>query len=1353
MNILYLNPFCTAKVRFLRSMKFIHCTMLCCILLAFPWFLQEVFSAEAIAPARDISIVSKDIVDPVKPEWMNIWEEARALSRIEDYEAAAQLYGQLYSVKPGIEEASWEYCKVLIKTGDFTTVKNVLDSLLEQAPNRNDYLLMAGDVAYRNRDFDLAAQRFGKVFEEKPLGEQADLALQGMVNSLRALGKKKSAFPLLEQLALRKPNDLDIAHNAARDAQILGEYRKAKHFYDQLLQEPEVSDRVIFQAAKVYEELGDFENVIGLWLAYLEQHPDHIPFRNKVVDHFIEGELFDDAIVHLKYLISNVDDNADYFVRIGDLYLYNLNRPDKSLYYYELYLKKHPTDPKVRQKVVDVQTVLANDFLSIVENDGAWLLWRDLAAIAPNRLAIYLEMAEILEKKGKLRELIEILAIIFKESSKKDEIALRIAKHYTTLKEYDKALIYYGKLSGTGRTKNTFLLKASVEFRMGRKLQELDSRIKALQKDPLDTTVLKDCLVLAGKLGVVEKQLEIFDYIFKNKPKKSDLLELTQIHLHHLSANSMVTEYEKVYRWAQKEFQGNSHSLSQLATHWTDTLRKTGRRRMAEGILRGLLHSDMTIDTILLKLAENSVEDNRLKEAEEWLGAIHQMHPGCAQNQSCPVRCRLLLVEAKLLKKQGQSDEALTLLTDQIKLFQEKKANIPKECAGYHFEKEIVRLHILQENYAIALRIVDRLVRQKRDDIELVALRTEILRKIDYPNRTAIIEPISQGQFSNNPNGLLLLSGEMFEYKRYESARVFLKKFLKSSPSSVAGMLAVVELHTVKGELTDAAQILAVLAARFPNEKYIERMRIEIEMRLGKHEKAKAILANVKDSGSNIDELVDLLITDTDVDRLVLLARVLWGNKEFRKALEVYERLLSPSMAEMMSEQFGEKQLDYMFLTREDNFWNSLVYLLQSEPTVIEELMQPDFLLKNLKNDTGRIVSNNYEKYSWHKLIQSEYLARNATFKRKYFYAEQSYKRLLKEQESTEGMLDLASIYERIGEYRKEAKIYEVFQSSGGNAPDLESSIARTSKEISPLTGLDATYLEKSGRDGYMDSVMTSLGVSFHMTPNLNMDMSYQYEKRNYKSSKHDLDSSSNVLTGETTIELGTDYELLIGAGIEKLDSTSSVKLQYNLTLKGQLDDYLKAYFSIKKMPVTDTVHAIEEQIYYQGVGAGFNFDTPVGISIGGDYLNLDIDGGNSQRKYHWSTSYNIFYDFSELVFQYDYRHFSSDKENGGGLTENLVFTKDSLYYWSPDSFYEQLLSVHFKHYYLGYREANRLAKSYYSLNGGFGYEDDRDLSFTGGFDIFFEMGPRFLLNSNFTLQRSEDYEEARLSLSVNYRW
>lgn len=119
----------------------------------------------AIAPERDVVIID-NLDKSENPSWKNIWDEARKSSRDGKFVEAAAKYYELLKIKPNIEEAKWEYCKVLVEIKDWPAASIILESLLETDPTRNEYLLKAGSVALNNKQYQQAVKYFGQVYEK-----------------------------------------------------------------------------------------------------------------------------------------------------------------------------------------------------------------------------------------------------------------------------------------------------------------------------------------------------------------------------------------------------------------------------------------------------------------------------------------------------------------------------------------------------------------------------------------------------------------------------------------------------------------------------------------------------------------------------------------------------------------------------------------------------------------------------------------------------------------------------------------------------------------------------------------------------------------------------------------------------------------------------------------------------------------------------------------------------------------------------------------------------------------------------------------------------------------------------------
>jgi len=425
--------------------------------------LSETLYAEigTITPDRTITVVADQ---PDVPEWKSLWDKARENVRENRYQIASRLYNELLKVKPNIEEANWEYCKVLLKNENFSSAEKIILSLIEKDPLRIDYLLAAGMIFLHQQNYTLAIKYYGKVYEMDPGGIDSTSALGGLIDSLKGKGGDDSIFPLLEQLIVMDPENIPRLHELARMAKSLEKTKKAKMYYTKLLNMDTVDDRILFQAAELFEDPENQELVVPLWQEYIRRNPNYLPFRQKLAEFYLAKKNGMAALPHLLFIDNKMVDNDNFQLQIAEIYLHDAGRPDKALSYYEKYLLKNPDDQTARSNISSIQSILANDFLAIVENDGAWLLWRDLMEVTPNRLGIYLKMATLLESKGKLEELLEILLIISYQKPQDDKINYKIADLYRQKKEYSRALDYLGKISTSfNSTKKHFLLKGDIE--------------------------------------------------------------------------------------------------------------------------------------------------------------------------------------------------------------------------------------------------------------------------------------------------------------------------------------------------------------------------------------------------------------------------------------------------------------------------------------------------------------------------------------------------------------------------------------------------------------------------------------------------------------------------------------------------------------------------------------------------------------------------------------------------------------------------------------------------------------------------------------------------------------------------
>lgn len=1255
------------------------------------------------------------------------------------------MYKKLLELKPNIEEAVWEYCNVLLKTGNLDTANSYISVLLEKEPNDENYLLTAGAIARARKEYQRAVRYYGQVYERNPVGETGNQALEGFTQSLVALEKKKEVFPLLEKLATQHPDDISLVRQLAFIAADLGYDEMGRKWFLKLLDQPKVDDSVLYSAVPLFNRPEDRSRRISLWEEYLNRHPDYLPFRVNLLQAYTEQNNYKKSLEQLDELISRSVDKTAYLLQAAQICIKHLNRPDLALNYYERYLSVHPQDAEVKQRVAELRMILANDFLSIVENNGAWLLWRDLAHIAPNRIEIYRNMAALLEKEGKVEPLIEILEILAEQNPMDQENLLRLARLYQAHGRFSEALATIQRIPSRIRdgSKISSMLEADLATILGKNRIALDALLKACKIDPVDRKLRIKCLQLAGSLGKAELLIPLFSGDAGSA--KGNDLSLKVAFLKALEKNGLITLYEKYCAIFVEEFGESSKEGRLLLLNRARMYSNLGSYRKAESLLRVGLNEKSYRWDLLYELVQVSIRQRKFEAAKVWLGALRKMVPQKIENGSIvsqeKKKGEVLLLNVRLLKGLGHYEEALTLLErHRASAGAAEKRSETFEEYQWELEKEFCWLQFYEGDRQAALQYTYALLRQKFD-AELFAL-VLLFNPQDVQEESPKINKFL------SPHGTLVLVRlidlveQELKYRAFDLADRHLNIFLDRYPGSLRGRLRRAQLDNLIGRFSNATKEISELQTEWNGELSFGQLHIDIALRQGKYDDALSTLLEMENSPSEEELAVKYRQVKNGWGTL-RLARILWGKGDMEQALELYRTLLSPSTMAILQENFARDKVGFVIPGKDEGFWSSMVQLLSAEPDIVEELMAPEFLLNNLESRTGQIVANQFEMYSLQRQVRHEYIARKAIFEKNYYYAAQSYRKLPEEERSVSTMLDLASIYGRIGKIRKEAQVYEELQNNGSTSPAIIDSLARSTLQLSPQSTVDLELFRKSGRDGSIDMNKRGVGTSFLITPALDKDLKIQYENSKFTSSGDSDSLWSNRVMGEALFELGESYELFGTLQLEKFDEVGGTNPVYTVGIRGQLDDYVEGVLKAEKTLVYDTQQAIRQEISGEGFLVGLEIETDFGLMFGGDVDYYTFSDDNSRNRFHGFTAYRVFSDVNEWTLQYDYKYQANDGSSYGDVTD---------IYWKPSSFFQHKFSLNFEHN-LGDVFWGRGAKSYFKLDNGVGVEKDAVLTYRGVADIFLEISPHYLLKGNFVLSASDAYEESSASLSLQYRW
>ena len=783
-------------------------------------------------------------------------------------------------------------------------------------------------------------------------------------------------------------------------------------------------------------------------------------------------------------------------------------------------------------------------------------------------------------------------------------------------------------------------------------------------------------------------------------------------------------------------------------------LRNSGRLRKAEQLLRQLLNEKRYQNTVLLQLLENAITDNDLPMARKWWDLVDSkpIAPDSSAIDSGVINTKRLL-QVRLLGIQGEIDQALELITHLVKESSSSKKTSKHIAFVQDLFKEKCRLYLAAGDYLKAKKVLKEKIGSGKFDVDTFLLAETTLlpdnylefekgfeKKLKYGENIlfsrvlgVVEKEIQSGQISRAKEHLSLIPDTFKESVRQKNARVKLALF--------------------EGDTGIANQELLFLETKYPNEKSFCKRQINVFSKSGNFEEALQKY-DVCFPRSDSRDLTYSKKSTRIIEDEILYSRLLWGHKQYKASLSEYEKLLEPPIHKQLINQFKEKRIDYQYLTRHQSFWNSMMLVLESDPDIIAELMEPIFLFDNLGNETGKIVSNNFEQYSWQKIIENEFLARKATFHKNYHFAAKSYEKLLEEEESTESKVDLATIYGRIGKYRKEAQVYEDISNVGEVTPELQQSISRNFLQIRPTNTIDSLLEERSGRNDAVDIRKTALGSTFWFTPDLNKDFWLSYSYNQYESTERKGEIDSNLIRGAMTYEFSGNYEFLTGIGVEKFNDSSESEIRYNFELRGQLDDYVSGFVLFEKAPLEDTVSSIEEGIYRQFIQTGLTVETEFGVTFGGDLRYSMYNDDNEQNRFYWFSSYSIFGETLQLDLRYAYQYLANKDINApeGWLGDDINddFVKN---YWSPEKYSEHRLGLQLKKDFFGSLTDFENKISYFRFDTGLSLEDEENIVYSARFDIFLEMSPHLLLKGNFSFNSSDVYDEKTLSLSLHYSW
>jgi tetratricopeptide (TPR) repeat protein len=353
--------------------------------------------------------------DKLSPAWKGTWDMARQLYRERKYREALVQYEILLAQKENVAEARWEYVTILLGMERWQHAGQQLESLLAFDPENLQYRMAAARVCLEAGNVDKAADLYRRLYDSDREGPESMEALAGLVRALQGAGAVGELVPLMKELVARKPADMELQRELVGLLLEVGRFAEARAILNRLEQEASTDAAVDDLQARVHARAGDQEGAAGYWRRLVEHDRDNLEANRWLQAYYARKNDWPKSLKHLEAVMRSTPSDPVLLEQAASLNM-KLGRVDTALHYYEYCLALKPGDPNLQNNKRDAQRVMARNLMPLVENGAGHRLWQDLAQVTRDRAGVFREMATLLREKGQIAELVDVLALLYREN-------------------------------------------------------------------------------------------------------------------------------------------------------------------------------------------------------------------------------------------------------------------------------------------------------------------------------------------------------------------------------------------------------------------------------------------------------------------------------------------------------------------------------------------------------------------------------------------------------------------------------------------------------------------------------------------------------------------------------------------------------------------------------------------------------------------------------------------------------------------------------------------------------------------------------------------------------------------------
>ncbi len=1334
------------------------------------------------------------------PGWVSSWERARKLAEEGDYKSALKLYDFLLDQKGDVALARWEKAVILLARHEFDKAASILEMLVEEFPQRVDFLNGLGYAMLETGRLDRALDFFGKAQHIEPHNL---ISLVGLSNCLLNLQRWSEVLPVLEQLYTQRPDDLEVCESLVKVYLHLEQYEKARPLAIQLANGKNATPSHLKAAAQILSALGQSKEAERYWNRLLDKSPADESAHLWLADRLESKGSCDKSLEHLLFLLDKHQDNPENLVRVGNCYL-QIREPEKALSYFRRYLEFFPHDKEVTEKLIfifsslgdEIRTLtalehyfqlvadpspmhlkhaaqlydkfgqyqdaipiyrkllinnpeniglldsLARDLLATGNEEETLTIWSKLASISPASAKVYHQMLDLLVKLDRPNELHDVLQQLHRLEPNNLDITLRLVSSLIAKGEIAKGESLFQNVADKNLQKaDDYEIRAGIFQALGMEEHALRDYKTLLAIHPERKKLRLKSLELAAGLGKLEQAHQHYRFLEMSSLTKKELLGI---------ANAFRDGYDfetahSIYRDILRNDKTDKTLLCQANIELAISCEMQNLFYEAEQYLRtAYLYDTSQRDDIMARLVDLKLRNGFSDEADLWLSQMRTLDSSARQNkegkEGNQLRKLLSSRQFNVEEKYSAAVRAARELQKQIKSLDTKytyQGMAILELATLELARALWKTKEIEQAEQECLSLLS----GERVNFPALLLLKNIYLSQDNAEAAKKLDERIKALAGMDLSRMLMLIGLFHQEGDIQQMEQTASNARRMAQDSFRAAFCLAEAYNQSGKHVQARNLINALQREYPENLALHAFAARVAFDMGFNQEALSYCDSV------------LAVYPDRADMQLLKARVYWRKLDWKNSFKIYQEYLTPSVTAQLVQRAMDAGVQ-LPVEPQPTLWQRLTLTRSHNGQYIDNVMSPIKLTSEADKQLNEVALPLFSRYMWQQRFAEEMDARRLVEQRDDFQAVNQFNKLVKKYPQDESLLfDLAGLYSRLGKLGDEARLYARLADMDSDYPGLEEATERNSLKRMPKASLSYHYQEENGWNGYKAIRKDSVNFGSWASVKTGADIDMSLSRIKYS----DVDSDKNIMANRAVISYDTNIldrlEFRIDGGLETADGKFDDAQIIKCGLTGKVGDRVQGEFTYVRDIVDDTLASLTRNIVFENYKGGLFLGILPRLLTGGDYGYTNYSDGNEVKGYSIWASYIIFPEPTYLQFKFKYE-FLDARESGnmGGILLDDGFSAFDHPYWAPSNYWKNSYNILWKHK-LSADTLERGTPSYYSAEFMLDYDSQGHIIQTikGGF--FWELTKNFMLESAIRLVNSDEYRDRDFILSALWRW